>query len=117
MPQVQGDTPMQGDTGVQGDTATRPTLQQAVETGYFTGNGDRDPADGFIDPDHLYSEQHVLEGVGDTLLEFLLTELVFQNEVEGGTEADQWAQACYRIDLIVQEVQAVQAALYRHAPE
>jgi len=94
----------------------RPTLQQAVETGYSIGSGDRDPADGFIDPDHLYSEQHVLEGAGDTLLEFLLTELVFQNEVEGGTEYDRWAQACYRIDRVAQEIQAVQAALYRYAP-
>lgn len=112
-------TEEQGDTGGYGGTTpTRvPTLQQAVETGYFTGTGDRHPKDGFIAVEDLFSEQHVVEGIGDTLLEFLLTELVFQNEVEGGTEVDVWAQACYRIDQIVQEVQSVQAAIYRHAPE
>lgn len=105
----------QGDTRVQGDTPSSVTLQQAVETGYFIGCGERAISAPPIDVEHLYSEQDAEENtMGDGLLAFLLRELVFSHGAEGSAA---WDIARGRIDNIRRQLDCVAEALDTYQPE
>jgi hypothetical protein len=114
-------TKKQGDTGGYTPTQTTPAstplalLQQAIETGYYVGSEAREERHGLIPADQLYTANQVDDGVGDTLLEFLLRELVFDTE-DRDDPASQWEEAQRRMERIMSQLQTTQRFLDRYDP-
>ena len=89
------------------------STQQALETAYFCANGDRALADGPIALADLYQPDES-NHIGDSLLTFLLNELVFDFVSDSITEEEYAASVQSRLDAVMREVQAVYLALFMH---
>lgn len=104
------------------ETTEQPTVQQVVESAYGWANGDL-TSGVMLPPDALYTRKDILEGVGDRLLECMVSEaspLVewYGKDVAPRPESfDHWAEAIRRLEQMQREVTSVVDALQQYAPE
>ena len=90
-----------------------PTIGQVVISSYGWANGDIPPNE-LIAPDEVRSSSEYVDG--DTLLQFLLQELV-ENDPEHENGPDHWAMASIRVSTVLRELQSVHDAIMRFDPE
>lgn len=94
------------------------STQQVLETAYFSANGDRSQEDGPIAPEDLCRRIDLYHNsLGDSLLTFLLNELVFDLDDGHTSETDYVHVVRFRLETIMREVSAVYHAVLGHLPE
>lgn len=94
------------------------STQQVLETAYFVSNRTRRKEDGPIPAKDLYEAHEVYNHyIGDSLLTFLLNELVFDYMSELFTAEEYADSVRYRLEIIMREVTAVYLAVLNHLPD